>query len=26
VVIEIDALRGRVRWPDAIPLRVLLHC
>ena len=26
VVIEIDALRGRVRWPDAIPLRTLLHC
>lgn len=26
VVIEIDALRGRVRWPEAIPLRVLLHC
>ena len=26
VVIEIDALRGRKRWPDAIPLRTLLHC
>lgn len=26
VVIEIDALRGRMRWPDAIPLRTLLHC
>ena len=26
VVIEIDALRGRVRWPEAIPLRTLLHC
>lgn len=26
VVIEIDTLRGRMRWPDAIPLRALLHC
>lgn len=26
VVIEIDALRGRMRWPDAIALRALLHC
>jgi adenine phosphoribosyltransferase len=26
VVIEIDALRGRMRWPDAIPLSALLHC
>lgn len=26
VVIEIDALRGRERWPAAIPLRALLHC
>jgi adenine phosphoribosyltransferase len=26
VVIEIDVLRGRVRWPDAIPLRTLLRC
>ncbi|MFC5579355.1 adenine phosphoribosyltransferase [Lysobacter niabensis] len=26
VVIEIDMLRGRVRWPDAIPLRTLLRC
>ena len=26
VVIEIDALRGRARWPEAIPLRTLLHC
>lgn len=26
VVIEIDALRGRMRWPDAIELRALLHC
>jgi adenine phosphoribosyltransferase len=26
VVIEIDSLRGRMRWPEAIPLRVLLHC
>ena len=26
VVIEIDALRGRARWPDALPLRALLHC
>ena len=26
VVIEIDALCGRARWPEAIPLRTLLHC
>ena len=26
VVIEIDALRGRARWPEAVPLRTLLHC
>jgi adenine phosphoribosyltransferase len=26
VVIEIDPLRGRGRWPEAIPLRTLLHC
>ena len=26
IVIEIDALSGRRRWPDAIPLRALLHC
>jgi adenine phosphoribosyltransferase len=26
VVIEIDALRGRARWPEGIPLRTLLHC
>ena len=26
VVIEIDALRGRARWPEAIPLHALLHC
>lgn len=26
VVIEIDGLRGRSRWPGALPLRVLLHC
>lgn len=26
VVIEIDALQGRGRWPEAIPLRTLLHC
>lgn len=26
VVIEIDALHGRGRWPEAIPLRALLHC
>ncbi len=26
VVIEIDALGGRKRWPDALPLRALLHC
>ena len=26
VVIEIDMLRGRVRWTDAIPLRTLLRC
>jgi adenine phosphoribosyltransferase len=26
VVIEIDALSGRARWPSAIPLRALLHC
>ncbi|QNP39849.1 adenine phosphoribosyltransferase [Lysobacter solisilvae (ex Woo and Kim 2020)] len=26
VVIEIDALAGRKRWPEAIPLRALLHC
>ncbi|GAB3099333.1 adenine phosphoribosyltransferase [Lysobacter terrae] len=27
VVIEIDALNGRMRWPDAaVPLRALLHC
>lgn len=26
VVIEIDALRGRARWPDAVPLHALLHC
>jgi adenine phosphoribosyltransferase len=26
VVIEIDALGGRARWPDAVPLRALLHC
>ena len=25
VVIEIDALRGRARWPEAIPLSTLLH-
>jgi adenine phosphoribosyltransferase len=26
VVIEIDALGGRARWPDAVPLHALLHC
>lgn len=26
VVIEIEALRGRARWPQALPLRTLLHC
>lgn len=26
VVLEIDALRGRGRWPEAIPLHALLHC
>ncbi|MFC5570012.1 adenine phosphoribosyltransferase [Lysobacter yangpyeongensis] len=26
VVIEIDALAGRRRWPVAVPLRALLHC
>jgi adenine phosphoribosyltransferase len=26
VVIEIDALRGRERWPKMIPLHALLHC
>lgn len=26
VVIEIDALRGRARWPSPTPLRALLHC
>lgn len=26
VVIEIDALQGRRRWPEALPLRTLLHC
>ena len=26
VVIEIDALRGRARWPGAIPLHALIHC
>ncbi|KQY55120.1 adenine phosphoribosyltransferase [Lysobacter sp. Root494] len=26
VVIEIDALRGRTRWPGAIPMHALLHC
>ena len=26
VVIEIDALQGRGRWPETIPLRALLHC
>ena len=26
IVIEIDALNGRNRWPEAIPLRALLHC
>ncbi len=26
VVIEIDGLRGRMRWPEAIPLRTLLRC
>lgn len=26
VVIEIAGLRGRARWPDALPLRALLHC
>jgi adenine phosphoribosyltransferase len=25
-VIEIDALGGRARWPNAVPLRALLHC
>lgn len=26
VVIEIDALGGRARWPDVVPLHALLHC
>ena len=26
VVIEIDALGGRARWPGAIPLHALIHC
>lgn len=26
VVIEIDALGGRARWPEAVPLHALLHC
>lgn len=26
VVIEIDALAGRARWPHGVPLHALLHC
>lgn len=26
VVIEIAGLRGRIRWPEVLPLRALLHC
>jgi len=26
VVIEVDALQGRARWPGSQPLHNLLHC
>lgn len=26
VVVELDSLRGRARWPAGVPLHTLLHC